>query len=110
MTLVVVLIIHLIFTAQYHWPLAPVNYVLQMSAVTTLLISCIATLHVVLSSTVVQSMRWPYMLDYIAVDTPPSTDSGGTWEMGELVAWLLMNATTSGLIQVCPSYVSAITS
>lgn len=106
MTLVVVLIIHLIFTAQYHWPLAPVNYVLQMSAVTTLLISCIATLQVVFSSTVYQSMRWPYMLDYIAVDMPPPdssssyTQSNKDWEMGELIAWLLMNATTSGLIQV----------
>ncbi|KAI0741047.1 hypothetical protein C8Q76DRAFT_709917 [Earliella scabrosa] len=98
-TLTTMLIIHLIFTAQYHWPLAPVNYVLQISAVTTLLISCIATLHVVLSSTVDQSMRWPYMLDYIAVDIPPLEDNTG-WEMGELAAWLLMNATTSGLIQI----------
>lgn len=99
LTLTAVLIIHLIFTAQYHWPLAPVNYVLQMSAVTTLLISCIATMHVVLSSTIAQSLKWPYMLDYIAVDIPPLEDNGD-WEMGELAAWLLMNATTSGLIQV----------
>ncbi|KAI0645160.1 hypothetical protein C8Q79DRAFT_755930 [Trametes meyenii] len=87
------------FTAQYHWPLAPVNYVLQMSAVGTLLISCIATMHVVLSSTIDQSLRWPYMLDYIAVDIPPLEDNTD-WEMGELAAWLLMNATTSGLIQI----------
>ncbi|KAM5543059.1 hypothetical protein V8D89_003443 [Ganoderma adspersum] len=104
LTLTTVLIIHLIFTAQYHWPLAPVNCILQMSAVTTLLISCIATLQVVLSSTVGQSMKWPYMLDYIAVDIPPldDKDTGDTtdWAMGELAAWLLMNATTSGLIQI----------
>nr|VWO95510.1 Putative heme-binding peroxidase (EC [Ganoderma boninense] len=102
LTLTAVLIIHLIFTAQYHWPLAPVNCILQMSAVITLLVSCIATLHVVLSSTVTQSMRWPYMLDYIAVDIPPfdDTDSTSDWAMGELAAWLLMNATTSGLIQI----------
>ncbi|TFK84251.1 hypothetical protein K466DRAFT_577392 [Polyporus arcularius HHB13444] len=99
LTLTTVLIIHLIFTGQYHWPLAPVNYVLQVSAATTLLISCVATLHVVLSSTVDQSMKWPYMLDYIAVDIPPLLDNTG-WEMGELAAWLLMNATTSGLIQI----------
>ncbi|KAI0774811.1 hypothetical protein BD413DRAFT_454794, partial [Trametes elegans] len=99
LTLTCVLIIHLIFTAQYHWPLAPVNYVLQMSAVTTLLISCIASMHVILSSTIEQSLQWPYMLDYIAVDIPPLTDNTD-WEMGELAAWLLMNATTSGLIQI----------
>ncbi|RPD57673.1 hypothetical protein L226DRAFT_554292 [Lentinus tigrinus ALCF2SS1-7] len=99
LTLTTVLIIHLIFTGQYHWPLAPVNYVLQVSAATTLLISCVATMQVVLSSTVDQSMKWPYMLDYIAVDIPPLDDNSG-WEMGELAAWLLMNATTSGLIQI----------
>ncbi|KAI0669606.1 hypothetical protein C8Q78DRAFT_188574 [Trametes maxima] len=70
-----------------------------MSAVGTLLISCIATMHVVLSSTIDQSLRWPYMLDYIAVDIPPLQDNTD-WEMGELAAWLLMNATTSGLIQI----------
>ncbi|KAI1791158.1 hypothetical protein LXA43DRAFT_973212 [Ganoderma leucocontextum] len=101
LTLTTVLIIHLVFTAQYHWPLAPVNCILQMSAVTTLLVSCIATLHVVLSSTVDQSMTWPYMLDYIAVEIPPLDDQDNTeWAMGELAAWLLMNATTSGLIQI----------
>ncbi|TBU31066.1 hypothetical protein BD311DRAFT_776307 [Dichomitus squalens] len=100
LTLTAVLIIHLIFTAQYHWPLAPVNCILQMSAVTTLLISCIATLHVILSSTVSQSMTWPYMLDYIAVELPPLTEENSDWVMGELVAWLLMNATVSGLIQI----------
>ncbi|KAF8891854.1 hypothetical protein BD779DRAFT_1610541 [Infundibulicybe gibba] len=83
------LFIHLIFTAQYHWPLAPVNYVLQLSGVTTLLISLIATLHVVLSATIAESLKWPYMLSYIAVNVPP-------WR----ATWLVMNASTSGLIQV----------
>ncbi|KAF9012570.1 hypothetical protein BDQ17DRAFT_712018 [Cyathus striatus] len=73
LTLVVVLFIHLVFTAQYHWPLAPVNYVLQISGVTTLLISLIATIHVVLSSAFAESERWPYMLSYIAVNVPPNS-------------------------------------
>ncbi|KAK0494832.1 hypothetical protein EDD18DRAFT_1172592 [Armillaria luteobubalina] len=104
LTLVAVLFIHLIFTAQYHWPLAPVNYVLQMSGVTTLLISLIATLHVVLSATLEESQKWPYMLSYIAVNVPPmdTTTSGSTtvWTTAELATWLIMNATTSGLIQI----------
>lgn len=101
LTLTSVLLIHLIFTAQYHWPLAPVNYVLQLSAVITLLVSLIATLHVILSSSTVESRRWPYMLNYIAVDIPPLQLSESTdWGTGELAAWLLMNATTSALIQV----------
>lgn len=105
LTLVVVLFIHLVFTGQYHWPLAPVNYVLQMSGVTTLLISLIATLHVVLSATVDESTRWPYMLSYIAVNVPPLTDldtdsDRGTWSTAERATWLIMNATTSALIQI----------
>ncbi|KAK0459103.1 uncharacterized protein EV420DRAFT_1538312 [Desarmillaria tabescens] len=79
LTLVAVLFIHLIFTAQYHWPLAPVNYVLQMS----------------------ESQQWPYMLSYIAVNVPPMDMSeNAAWTTAELATWLIMNATTSGLIQI----------
>ena len=94
-----VLLLHLCFTAQYHWPLAPVNFVLQMSGVLSLLISQIATLHVVLSTTMLESQNWPYMLTYLAVDIPPLHEIEG-WSTAELAAWLIMNATTSGLIQV----------
>lgn len=103
LTLVAVLFIHLIFTAQYHWPLAPVNYVLQLSGVTTLLISLIATLHVVLSATLTESEKWPYMLSWIAVNVPPLDSDLDTdeWNVAERATWLVMNASTSGLIQVC---------
>ncbi|KAF7792728.1 hypothetical protein EIP86_003826 [Pleurotus ostreatoroseus] len=99
LTLTSVLLIHLLFTAQYHWPLAPVNYALQLSAVCTLLTSLIATLHVVLQASTNESQQWPYMLNYLAVDIPP-LQWGGGWSPGELTAWLLMNATTSALIQL----------
>ena len=70
-----------------------------MSGVLSLLISQIATLHVVLSTTMLESQNWPYMLTYLAVDIPPLYDTDG-WSTAELAAWLIMNATTSGLIQV----------
>ncbi|KAI0691105.1 hypothetical protein BC835DRAFT_1407333 [Cytidiella melzeri] len=100
LTLTSVLLIHLVFTAQYHWPLAPINCALQMSAVITLLISLIATLQVVLQAATEESQHWPYMLTYIAVDIPPLRDSSDSWATGTLTAWLLMNATTSALIQI----------
>lgn len=101
LTLTVVLLIHLLFTAQYHWPLAPVNYVLQISGVTTLLISLIATIHVVLSASRDESQSWPYMLSYIAVEVPPSdTDSTAGWSVAERATWSVMTASTSGLVQV----------
>uniref|UniRef100_A0A0D2QB06 Uncharacterized protein n=1 Tax=Hypholoma sublateritium (strain FD-334 SS-4) TaxID=945553 RepID=A0A0D2QB06_HYPSF len=102
LTLVAVLLIHLLFTAQYHWPLAPVNYVLQLSGVTTLLISLIATIHVVLSSSLAESEKWPYMLNYIAVNVPPMDleTNDELWSTAERATWLVMNASTSGLIQI----------
>ncbi|KAH9944796.1 hypothetical protein B0H21DRAFT_877490 [Amylocystis lapponica] len=98
LTLSSVLLIHLIFTAQYHWPLAPVNFVLQMSAVTILLVSSVATMQVILSAVTDESRTWPYMLNYVAVNVPPCSTEG--WTTAELAAWLLMNATTSALIQI----------
>ncbi|KNZ73949.1 hypothetical protein J132_09024 [Termitomyces sp. J132] len=102
LTLVAVLFIHLIFTAQYHWPLAPVNYVLQLSGVTTLLISLIATLQVILSTALSESEKWPYMLSYIAVNVPPfdQDNESDEWNFAERATWLVMNAATSGLIQI----------
>ena len=90
------------FTAKYHWSLAPVNYVLQLSAVTTLLISLIATIHVILSASFAESERWPYMLSYIAVNVPPLDLDANTegWTVAERATWLVMSASTSGLIQV----------
>ncbi|KDQ50911.1 hypothetical protein JAAARDRAFT_211476 [Jaapia argillacea MUCL 33604] len=98
-TLVSVLLIQLIFTSQYHWALAPVNFVLQISAVATLLISQIAILHLIFTTTMKESQEWPFMLSYISVDIPPLDDTTG-WTDAELGAWLVMNATTSGLIQI----------
>lgn len=99
-TLTSVLLIHLFFTAQYHWPLAPLNCVLQMSGVASLLASQIASLRLILSNAGEESSQWPYMLNYIAVGVPPQVDNT-QWNTAGLAAWLLMNATTSGLIQVC---------
>ena len=102
LTLVAVLFIHLLFTVKYHWSLAPVNYVLQLSGVTTLLISLIATIHVVLSSSFAESEKWPYMLSYIAVNVPPAYLDASTegWTDVERATWLVMTASTSVLIQV----------
>jgi hypothetical protein len=92
--LVAVLLIQLLFTAPYHWPLAKLNFALQVTGVVTLLISLIATLWLVLTTAHAASSEWPYMLDYIAITVPPSTwsDAKKTW-------WYIMQATTSGIVQ-----------
>ena len=99
LTLACVLVIHLVFTAQYHWRLARANYILQVSAALTLLASLIASMHVILRTAIEQSQEWPFMLEYIAVDLPPLMVRDSDWSMVEQVAWLVMNATTFALIQ-----------
>ncbi|KAF9243226.1 hypothetical protein BU15DRAFT_86594 [Melanogaster broomeanus] len=115
LTLVTVLLLHLIFTAQYHWPLARTNYILQLTGVITLLISLIATIYVVLSTTIQQSQHWPYMLSYLAVDMPRTVLNATTnssdptqaylhvWTVSETATWVVMNATTSVVVQLMSS-------
>jgi hypothetical protein len=112
LTLVAVLLLHLIFTAQYHWPLARTNYILQLTGVTTLLVSLIATIYVVFSTTIQQSQHWPYMLSYLAVEMPRTSFNATTnstdptlayqhaWTLSETATWVVMNATTSVVVQI----------
>ncbi|KAF9810445.1 hypothetical protein IEO21_06943 [Rhodonia placenta] len=93
-----VLLIQLLFTAQYHWPLAPLNFTLQVAAVILLVVTSVVTIFIVLSTVTAESRTWPYMLNYLAVDIPPSMNTN--WPTPDLVAWLLMTATTAGLIQI----------
>ena len=111
LTLTTVLLIHLLFTTQYHWTLAPVNYSLQLAGVLSLLTSLIATLSVVLTGSFEDTQVWPYMIKYIAKDVPPSSSYSNItadepfestqWTTAELAAWYAMDATTSALVQVC---------
>ncbi|OAX40210.1 hypothetical protein K503DRAFT_798989 [Rhizopogon vinicolor AM-OR11-026] len=111
LTLVVVLLLHLLFTAQYHWPLARVNYILQLTGVITLLTSVVATIYVIFSSTVNESQHWPYMLSYLAVSMPnhyvnttnstdPTVAYAHRWSLAETATWTAMNATTSVVVQI----------
>jgi hypothetical protein len=84
-----------------------------MSGVTTLLISLLATLHVVLQTSMQESKEWPYMLSYIAVSVPPQvtsddSDDTATWSIAERALWVVMNASTLGLIQVEIGYIVTI--
>jgi len=116
LTLAAVLLLHLIFTAQYHWPLARTNYALQMTGVVTLLISISATIYVVFTATIRQSQHWPYMLNYLAVEMPAANYSTNStdptliyqylWSPKEKTTWVVMNATTSVIVQVRPLSVS----
>jgi hypothetical protein len=91
----IILLIHLVFTVPYHWPLARLNYVLQMAGVCSLLLNLGITLSVILSDAHSTSREWPYMLNYVAVDVPLTnwTQVGAGW-------WYALDAVTSGLAHV----------
>ncbi|WVO21355.1 uncharacterized protein IAS62_002663 [Cryptococcus decagattii] len=94
-TLLCVLLIHLLFTTQYHYPLAPLNYFLQLSSIVTVLISVIIKLVIILVHCTSQADVWPYSLDYVAVNVPPET-----WSSGQNAAWCLLQALNAGLSNV----------
>jgi hypothetical protein len=103
LTLVVVLLIQLMFTAQYHWPLAKANFLLQLSGVISLLISLVATLVIILQCVYERSREWPYMISYIAIPIPPdplNKQSLLEWTYAQQVAWTIMEAVVSGLVHV----------
>jgi hypothetical protein len=97
LSLLVVLLIHLLFTAPSHYALARLNFLLQFSGVLVTLIAVAATIGVILSTGSRETNFWPYMTDYIYVDMPPSR-----WNTGELVLWYTMEAISSGIVQVRP--------
>ncbi|KIM30557.1 hypothetical protein M408DRAFT_328116 [Serendipita vermifera MAFF 305830] len=92
LSLSTILLIHLVFTAPYHWPLAKFNYSLQMASVISLLLSLGITLSVILGSVLATSREWPYMLNYVAVDIPLQN-----WTQLENGWWYTLDAITSGL-------------
>ncbi|KAK8854613.1 hypothetical protein IAR55_003352 [Kwoniella newhampshirensis] len=94
-TLLCVLLIHLLFTTQYHYPLAPLNYILQLLSILTVLISVIIKIVIILDQTSDSADQWPYSLDYVAVSIPPQS-----WTTGRCAAWFLLQALNNGLSNI----------
>ncbi|GAC95600.1 hypothetical protein PHSY_003176 [Pseudozyma hubeiensis SY62] len=95
--LISVLVIHLLFTVQYHFPLSRKNFYLQISSSLMLLISLSVTLHIVLDRLESESQRYPFMFPYIGIQLPPGDD---TWTKVQEVFFLLMRAITTALIHI----------
>ncbi|CBQ67701.1 conserved hypothetical protein [Sporisorium reilianum SRZ2] len=95
--LISVLLIHLLFTVQYHFPLSRKNFYLQISSSLMLLISLSVTLHIILKRLEDESQRYPFMFPYIGIQLPPGDDS---WTKLEEVFFLLMRAITTALIHI----------
>ena len=95
--LISVLLIHLLFTVQYHFPLSRKNFYLQISSSLMLLISLSVTLHIILKHLGQESQRYPFMFPYIGIQLPPGDDS---WSKLQEVFFLLMRAITTALIHI----------
>lgn len=82
-------------TTQYHYPLAPLNYCLQLASVIFVLLGVIVRTYVILHYLGNKGDRWPYMLDYVAVAVPQSK-----WTPAEDVLWQTLLAICNGLANV----------
>lgn len=82
-------------TTQYHYPLAPLNYGLQLSSIVTVLLSVCVKAGVVLKQNADTANTWPYALDYVAVPIPAEY-----WSLGEEGGWLLLQCICNLLANV----------
>jgi len=87
----------MVVTTQYHYPLAPLNYCLQLSSIVTVFLSVLVKIWFVLDYSAKSADKWPYDLDYIAVSIPPKS-----WTVAQDAAWFLLQALNIGLSNVCP--------
>ncbi|TIA87935.1 hypothetical protein E3P99_02898 [Wallemia hederae] len=95
LTLCTVLLSHLSFTAQYHFPLSKLNYLLQTLAVVSLLTKISAELALACDRLYKVASIWPYMFEYTAIDIPPIE-----WDVWKTGAWLAMLAIVSALVNL----------
>lgn len=95
LTLLTVLLIHILFTTQYHFPLSKFNYLLQLSGILLVLGSIIGSIVVVMAAQERSSTHWPYMLDYVSVNTPPPT-----WSKQQRGAWFFLQSLCNGMVHV----------
>lgn len=86
-----------IVTTQYHYPLAPLNYILQFLSILTVLISVFIRIIVILEHSGESGDTWPYSLDYVSVPIPPKS-----WSLGQDGAWFLLQGLNSGFANVSP--------
>jgi hypothetical protein len=82
-------------TTQYHYPLAPLNYILQFFSILTVLISVFIRIILILQHSGDSADTWPYSLDYVSVAIPPKS-----WSLGQDGAWFLLQGLNSGFANV----------
>lgn len=97
LTLLTVLLVHLIFTARYHYPLAKLNFgLLLTSVVVTEALVCVV-IAVVNTALLDKSRGSPFMLEYAEVPAPSDA-----WSQGTLIGWYMSQAVITLLTHVCP--------
>lgn len=95
LTLLAVLLIHLLFTTQYHFPLSRFNYLLQLCGILLVLTNIVISIVCTMRAQNHASKRWPYMLDYISVNLPDYD-----WTTAQTAAWYTLHCICNGLVQV----------
>lgn len=95
LTLLTVLLVHLVFTSRYHYPLAKLNFILLItSVVVTESLVCVV-IAVVNSSLLDKSRGWPFMFNYAEEEVPSPQ-----WSKGTLIGWYMSQAIITLLTHV----------
>jgi hypothetical protein len=94
-TLLSVLLIHILFTAPYHWPLSRLNYILQISGILLVLGSVLVSVGLTLTADDVRAKQWPYMLQYVGVIIPPPE-----WTTAQKGAYQLLQCLCNAAVNV----------
>lgn len=97
-TIILVLCVHLAFTSSTHWSLSPLSFSLQLSASVFFLSTHGAILIMVLKIASQQTLKWPYMFSWVAVEIPPQIPP--VWSRARVITWCVARTISSALVQV----------
>lgn len=97
-TIILVLCVHLAFTSSTHWSLSPSSFSLQLSASVFFLSTHGAMLIMVLKIASRQTLKWPYMFSWVAVEIPPQIPP--VWSRARVITWCVARTISSALVQV----------
>lgn len=97
LAIAVVMALHLVFTAPFHYPLSKLNFILQLTGTLLFLINVAASLGVVLRDLRHYAQAWPHVMPYASEPLPPPV---GRWTVAQVVFYTLLQSATTASAHV----------
>ena len=97
LAMAVVMTLHLVFTAPFHYPLSRLNFILQLTGTLLFLVNVAASLGVVLRDLRHYAQVWPHVMPYASEPLPPPV---GRWTVAQVVFFTLLQSATTASAHV----------